>query len=365
MHAEAERSATAADWRHVLRHVAAITVCGVLPAVTLVTMFVVGLGDDSLSADFHHEIYAQAEEMLAGRNPYPPPDFDPTVAHNYIWPPLVEFALSPLTLVPVEVANVVMALLGLACFALALWLVGVRDWRVYGAVALWPQVAGEMRVSHLTAPLCLLLALAWRSRDARAAAGVWLGIATAAKFFVWPVGVWLASRRRPRPVIVAAAIAGASLLLVLPFTSLVDYVRALLQLGRGFDQDSYTLFGLLVQSGASETAGRIAVFAAGGMLLVATWRYRSLALAVAAALTLSPIVWLDYFALAAVPLALARPRLGWVWFLPLATWGLRGAGLGIGDPSEIARQLIVFAIVFAVAFHGEPDRLRAREPVVV
>ena len=73
-------------------------------------------------------------------------------------------------------------------------------------------------------------------------------------------------------------------------------------------------------------------------------------------MTLSPIVWLDYFALAVVPLALARPRLSLVWFLPLATWGLRGAGLGIGDPTEIARLLLVFVIVFGVAFHGEPDR---------
>ena len=75
-------------------------------------------------------------------------------------------------------------------------------------------------------------------------------------------------------------------------------------------------------------------FAAGAMLLAGTWRYRSFTLALAAALVLSPIVWLDYFALAAVPLALARPRLSVVWFLPLATWGLSGAGLGIGDTAE-------------------------------
>jgi hypothetical protein len=142
--------------------------------------------------------------MLAGRNPYPVPGFDPVAGRNFIWPPFVEFAVSPLTLVPVQVANVVMVVVGLACFALALWLVGLSDWRVYGAVALWPQVAGEMRVSHLTAPLCLFVALAWRSRDARATAGVWVGIATAAKYFVWPVGVWLASCRRPRAVLTAA-----------------------------------------------------------------------------------------------------------------------------------------------------------------
>ena len=125
------------------------------------------LSDDSLSADFHHEIYPQANEMLEGRNPYPPADFDPTVGPNFIWPPLVAYLATPFTALPLGVADIVMLVLGLACMAAALWVVGLRDWRVYGAVALWPQVAGEMRVSHLTAPLCLLLALAWRSRDRR------------------------------------------------------------------------------------------------------------------------------------------------------------------------------------------------------
>ena len=79
---------------------------------------------------------------------------------------------SPLTLLPVGAADLVMVVLGLACFALALWLVGVSDWRVYGVVAMWPQIAGEMRVSHLTPPLCLLVALAWRYARPRLAPGV-------------------------------------------------------------------------------------------------------------------------------------------------------------------------------------------------
>jgi len=98
------------------------------------------------------------------------------------------------------------------------------------------------------------------------------------------------------------------------------------------------------------------MWAGGLLLLAATWRYRSFTLAIAAALTISPIVWLDYFALAALPLAIARPRLSWIWFLPLATWGLRGAGLDIGDPWDIARLLLVFSVVFAVAFREEPER---------
>jgi len=343
-----------------VRRVGFFVLFAVLPALTLVTMLAVGLSDDSLSADFHHEIYPQSEQMLNGNNPYPSPDFDPTVGANYIWPPLVAYTLAPLTLLPLGVADVVMLAIGLVCIAASLWIVGLRDWRVYGLVAMWPQIAGEMRVSHLTAPLCLLLALAWRARDRRLEPGILMGFAIAVKFFVWPLGVWLASRRRYGPVLVAAGIAGASLLLLLPYVSISDYIRSLLQLGRAFDQDSYTLFGLLVQSGASETVGRLTMWACGLLLLGATWRYRSFTLAIAAALTLSPIVWLDYFALAAVPLAIARPRLTWIWFLPLATWGLRGAGIHIGDPWDIARLLLVFLVVFAVAFRDEPDRARAR-----
>jgi hypothetical protein len=342
-----------------LRRVGSIVAFGVLPVAALVTMLAVGLSDDSLSADFHYEIYPQAHTMVHGGNPYPPPDFDPTVAPNHIWPPLAAYLAAPLTALPVGAADIVMLALGLVCMAAALWVVGLRDWRVYGVVALWPQVAGEMRVSHLTAPICLLLALAWRTRDRGLHPGVAIGLATALKLFVWPLGLWLLATRRYRATLLAVGLAGASLLLLLPYVSIGDYARTLAQLGRGFDQDSYTVFGLLVQSGASETFARVAMWAVGLGLLVATWRYRSFTLAVAAALTLSPIVWLDYFAVAIVPLAVARPRLTWVWLLPLATWGLSGAGLGIGDPWDIGRLLIVFAVVFAVAFRHEPERARA------
>jgi hypothetical protein len=188
-----------------------------------------------------------------------------------------------------------------------------------------------------------------------------IGVATAAKFFVWPILLWLAATRKVAATFLATGVAGASLLLVLPYTSVDDYGRSLLQLGRAFDQDSYTVFGLLVQSGASEAASRVVTWMCGVVLLAATWRYRSFTLAIASALAISPIVWLDYFALTAVPLAIARPRLGWVWFLPLATWGLSGAGLGIGDAWDMARLLVVFAVVLGVAFLDEPDRFRRTE----
>ncbi len=50
-----------------------------------------------------------------------------------------------MTLLPQLAADVTFALLGLALLGLALWIVGVRDWRVYGVVALWPPVYMECR----------------------------------------------------------------------------------------------------------------------------------------------------------------------------------------------------------------------------
>jgi hypothetical protein len=336
-----------------LRRVSTVLGLAVLPVVALIGMLVVAIRTDSLSADFHHELYPQAKLLLDGVNPFPDPGWDPLAAPNFIWPPLAGYLVAPLTVLPPGAADVVIALLGLAALLLSLWLVGVRDWRVFGIVCLWPEVAGEMRVAHLTPVLALGAAVAWRTRRSPGAPGLAIGLATSVKFLMWPLVVWLAATRRARDVVVAVAVVCASLLLVLPYTGLDAYVRTLLRLGRAFDQDSYTVFGMLVQAGAPESAARAAMLLVGGALLVATWRYRSFTLAIAAGLALSPIVWLDYFALAAVPLAIHRPRLSWVWFVPLATWGLAGAGLGIGGFWSAARMLAVFAVVLGVAFAAE------------
>ncbi len=112
-----------------LRRVGTIFVLGVLPVAALVTMFVVGWQGGPLSGDFHHELYPEAKLLLHGHNPFPAAE-DEIGGANLIWPPVAAYLVSPLTLLPASVADVVMVLIGLACFALSLWLVGVRDWRL-------------------------------------------------------------------------------------------------------------------------------------------------------------------------------------------------------------------------------------------
>ena len=341
------------------RRILPVLLFAVLPIAVGITMFAVASTDDSLSLDFHNELYPEAEQLLHWDIRLPPPGSDLSHGNNIIWPPIAAALVAPFTILPPGAADWAVAFVGLACFMASLRLVGVRDWRVYGVFALWPQVIGEIRVSHLTPFLCLLLTLAWRYRETRFAPGLAIGLAGAVKLFLWPLGVWLAAIGKAREVILAALVASASLLLLLPFVGLSDYVRVLLELGRTFDQESYSPFGLIVQAGGPETLARITTLTIGAILLVACWRRASFGLAVAAALCLSPIVWLDYYAVAAVPLAVVRPRLTAVWLAPIATWGLLSAGIGAGNGWGSARVLAVFAIVFAVVVRAEGSGVEA------
>ena len=77
-------------------------------------------------------------------------------------------------------------------------------------------------------------------------------------------------------------------------------------------------------------------FALGLVLLVLTWRRASFVLAIAAALVLSPIVWFDFYALAAIPLAIARPRLSLALVPPAPDLG--AAELGDRGGSRLGRR---------------------------
>jgi hypothetical protein len=102
---------------------------------------------------------------------------------------------------------------------------------------------------------------------------------------------------------------------------LVDYARLMQNMSDTFGPGSFNLTGLLTQSGvASVRIAQIADFAAGvGVLALALYR-RSFGLVVVASLVLSPIVWLHYFVLLVVPIALRWPRLAAAWLIPLLLW---------------------------------------------
>jgi hypothetical protein len=97
--------------------------------------------------------------------------------------------------------------------------------------------------------------------------------------------------------------------------------------------DSYSVHAVVVGLGGSAVVGRVVAIVLTAALIAGAAAIGrrgneagAIALAAAAALTLSPIVWQHYLVLLLVPLAIRRPRLSPIWFLPLALWAcdLRG-----------------------------------------
>ena len=254
--------------------------------------------------------------FLTGENPYP----------GAIWPPLAALVAMPFTVLPSTRPGVAFGLAGLGCIALALWLVGVRDWRVYGVVGLWPPVLGDIRIAHLTPLLCLLAAVVWRYRDRPVAAGFAARhCAGGLKFFLWPLGVWLLATGRARAAAAAAVVAVAAA------RSCSSSLRAARRLPRhaprrqpsAFDQDSYSIFGSSRSSESSDAAAasrrsRLGAAPAGPHVASPELRARdrrgarSLPDRLARLLRAGRVPTRDRA-------AAARP----VWFLPLVTWGSR------------------------------------------
>ena len=336
-----------------LRRALELAFLGALPLVALALALAAYAGDDRLALDFHHELYRQAEAVVDGRDAYSKPDADLSDRTNAVWPMAAVLPIVPLTYLPAAVADWVATALVLAALVAALLVLQVRDWRIYGVVLLWPATLEAVQTANASLPLTLLVALMWRYRDRAPIAGAALGCGVAVKLFLWPLVVWLALVGRLRAAAIAALVAAASLLLLLPFTSLHDYVRLLRNLGETFEHESYTPFALLADLGVPDSAARVITVVLGLGVLALAARRRSIGLAIAAALVLSPIVWRHFFVLLLVPLALSRPRFDAVWLIPIGLW--LGDGTFNGAPWQTAACLALAALTFVLCERRLPD----------
>jgi hypothetical protein len=316
------------------------------------------LSDRVDPVDFH--VYrAAAEVVAAGASPYP----------EFAYPPLSALAAVPATWLSAGASELVLKALLIVGALGVLAIAGVRDWRCYPLALLWPSVNAAVQTGNITIPLALAAALVWRFRQRPALSGASLGVSVAAKFILWPLWIWLvAAGRRAAAVwtvVAAAAITLATWALV-DLGALFEYPSRLRQLNEDTAGAGYTLDALLLDLGASETTARLAMGAVAVALLAAVVvvarrgaEMRAFVLAIAAALACSPIVWLHYFALLLVPVAVVSPRLGPIWFVPLAMWGF-GAGTGNGTTAEAAVVLAVAVATVALAVRSAPAGSRRR-----
>jgi hypothetical protein len=78
----------------------------------------------------------------------------------------------------------------------------------------------------------------------------------------------------------------------------------------------------------------------------------TLTLALAAGLAASPIVWVHYFLLLLVPLALAHPRFSVWWFVPFAYYPLGEHAWPAGNAWKLGLALVTTLVILAMPLAG-------------
>lgn len=368
------RAASAAETQLVLRFVIAakqafaLLLFGALP-LGLLGLITFKLATGAHTFDFH-TFWLSGRDVLHGRSPYP--DSLPALAHRTVFRPFVypapaAVAMVPLSLIPYAVADLVWLSVGVGAIAGALRLLGVRDWRCYGAAFASVPVCSALGNGAISALLVLGLAALWRYRSRPWAAAALLAALVVFKLYLWPLGLWLLATRRYRASLLSVAIAAAATVggwAVIGFAGFRDYPHLLDRLTILVGDQGYAPYALFRALGASPGAARLEMLGCGASLLVGVVAYArraagdraAFALGVAASLALTPIVWPHYLALCFVPLAVARPRFGLAWAAPLTFWFVT-SDWSRGIPSVIGITLAVSAGILGYSVYASRERL--------
>jgi hypothetical protein len=241
---------------------------------------------------------------------------------------------------------------GLAAVLGALRVLRVADWRCYSVAILSAPAINSLALGALTSFLLLGAAIAWRYRDAPIVAGVATAVTAILKLFLWPLAIWLIATRRWRAAGTCVAV-GVVLLVggwaMIDFAGLRTYPTLVHVLERVEGPVSYSAIALLGLRGTAATTATIALCVAGVVAIFLAARgadgnRRAFAVAVLVSLVATPLLWLHYLLLLFVPIALYRPRLSGLWFLPLLLW-LTPATHSQGTNWRIALALAVLAVV--------------------
>lgn len=307
---------TAATRRRHVEQLASVLVFGLLPTLILISH----LRESGLGWDFR-AFFLGAHAYLSGLSPYPGHSLASLAdKQEFVYPAPIAALFVPFAVLPYTLALAVWCAMSVTAIALALWLLGVHDWRCLGALFLTQPVEQSVRLGTLMPMLTLLLALLWKFRDRLWTAAALAAVVAVSKLFLFPLFVWLVVTRRLKTAALGAAIAaGLCALAWLPILSTLASYPSLLRALAGYEETfSYSLTSLMVGLGGSAaTATIFAIAVAAGLL---SWAaavrkndFLAFRLALGASFVMSPIVWGHYYVLLIVPLAVRRPRLSVLW----------------------------------------------------
>jgi hypothetical protein len=335
---------------------------GMLPVLVAGLAFYFAFSGGYAAGDFTHSFLVAGWRELHGGDPYHWTRAQFAAQVSFPYPALAVVLLEPLALLPGSVAGDADLLLCLTAIAGTLRLLGVRDWRVYGAVFLWSPVLIGWQTGNFTLPLMFGCAAAWRYRDHPWLIGLIAALLISIKPTMFPVGIWLLATRRYRAAVISVAFALALNLVswtLIGWNELGHLLHLVSIQSQAMYHTGYSVIALAAHLGASQNTGIAVQAVVALMVLVACVnagragrQAAALSLAVALCLVASPLIDQHYFALLVVPLALAFPRLRWPWLAPLALWLCPATG---GAAWQVAVWLLVAATTVAAVVSSVPN----------
>ncbi len=334
---------------------------GLGPAVLILLSLTVAPGR---SFDLH-AFWGAGRDVLAGRTPYPALDALPAVADRltfrpFVYPAPAAFLMAPFAALPFWLANVLFAVATVAAIAGALRLLGVSDWRCYGAAFLSCPAVAAIGWGTVSPFLLLGAAALWRYRRTWWSAGPLLAFLLVMKLFLWPLAAWFLATRRYGATLAAAALTLATTLgawAAIGFAGLREYPALLDRLTGLVGPNSFSSYALALGLGAPAGAAGLALKGVSAIAFCAlVWagrrrldERRAFLACLAGALLLTPILWPHYLVLVFVPVALASPGFSGLWLAP-CLFGVGAQAWSYGNPLRIVPLLAITLFIFAKAF---------------
>ena len=303
---------------------------GLVPILVTVWVIYHMYASGIAAVDFRDSFWVAGWRTLHGLDPYTWTHAQIAGGVSFPYPAVTALLLAPLGLLSSFADSFAITALGMIAAPLSLWHMRIRDWRVYGAVALWAPVVVGWQTANFTLVLVVGVALLWRFRDREWVAGAIIAGLVSIKPIMAPLWLWLVLTRRWRAAAIGAGIGtlvSAAAWTVLGWHELSQWLSLLSLQGRLRDSVGYSLVALATHLGLGRAVGvaLIVVLALGlsAFAVILPKRKRGqhvFAAAVLLTIVISPQADVHYFAFLLVPLALARPRLSWAWLVPLVLW---------------------------------------------
>lgn len=281
--------------------------------------------------DYQYAYWRAGHRVILGLSPYYWTQAQVINKIIFVYPALSAVMFAPLSLISRGSGSDLFMLACVALVPVTLRLLGVRDRGVYAIALLWLPVYAAWQTTNETMFMVLGLACVWRWRDRPLVAGLLTAAMISLKPLLWPLALWLLATRRWRAsaaTLVSGLLFNLAAWSILGFGQISRYLNAASADTRAAWRTGWGVPALLGHFGAGFGVG-VAVMLLLSAALAAAVVYvgvikrdqtTAFTLTVALALVSSPLLWSHYLALLLVPLAVLRPRLHWVWLLPVLMW---------------------------------------------